>query len=89
MVIWAFIVFVLGLVVFFFYIFGVFTAFAPWIWSVILFVIAVGMLNRIWTKEKEQEKEKLAERVSELEGELQWLQSGEKTEAADHAKSED
>ena len=74
MVVWAFIVFVLGLTVFLFYIFDVFTSFAPWLWSIILFVIAIGMLNRIWSKEKQGEKEKLAKRVAELEEELQILQ---------------
>jgi|GEM_PF-705583 len=76
MVIWAFIVFVVGIIVFLFYILGVFTSFAPWLWSIILFVIAIGMLNRIWSKEKQGEKEKLAKRVTELEDELQWLQKG-------------
>jgi hypothetical protein len=70
MALWAFVVFGFGLVIFLFYIFGLFSAFAPWIWSVILFIIAIGMLNRIWYKEKEREKEKLAEMVAELEEKL-------------------
>lgn len=70
MIIWAFIVFGLGLVVFFLFILDVFTTFAPWIWSIILFVIALGMLNRIWSKEKEGEKERLAQRVIELQEKL-------------------
>lgn len=70
MIIWAFITFGLGIILFLLYIFGLFSTFAPWIWSIILFVISVGMLNRIWSKEKEGEKEKLAQRVTELEGEL-------------------
>jgi membrane protein DedA with SNARE-associated domain len=70
MIIWAFIVFALGLVVFLFYIFNLFTTFAPWIWSIILFVIALGMLNRIWSKEKEGEKERLVQMISELEEKL-------------------
>ncbi len=70
MVIWAFIVFFLGLAVFILWIFNSFAAFAPWIWSIILFVIALGMLNRIWSKEKEGEKEKLSAMVAELEGKL-------------------
>ncbi|HEC78595.1 MAG TPA: hypothetical protein ENI34_05565 [candidate division WOR-3 bacterium] len=70
MIIWAFIIFLLGLIVFLLYIFGLFATFAPWIWSIILFIIALGMLNRIWHKEKEGEKEKLAQMVSELEEKL-------------------
>ncbi len=70
MIAWAFIIFAFGLVVFLFFIFGVFATFAPWIWSIILFIIALGMLNRIWTKEKEAEKEKLASMVAELEEKL-------------------
>jgi hypothetical protein len=71
MVIWAFIIFIYGLAVFFFYVFDLFTAFAPWIWSIILFAVALGMLNRIWAKEKEGEKEKLAAMVAELEKQLE------------------
>jgi hypothetical protein len=74
MAIWAFIIFVVGLVVFLFYIFDVFASFAPWLWSIILFIIAIGMLNRIWSKEKQGEKEKLAQRVTELEEKLQEFQ---------------
>ena len=70
MIIWAFIVFVFGLTVFLFDLFEIFAWFAPWIWSIILFVIALGMLNRIWRKEKEGEKEKLASMVAELEDKL-------------------
>jgi membrane protein insertase Oxa1/YidC/SpoIIIJ len=83
MVVWAFIVFVVGIVVFLFYILDVFASFAPWLWSIILFVIAIGMLNRIWTKEKLGEKEKLAQRVIELEEELQHLQPGKKTDTSE------
>ena len=71
MVLWAFIVFAYGLVLFLFFIFDLFSAFAPWIWSIILFVVALGMLNRIWSKEKEGEKEKLAALVSDLEKKLE------------------
>ncbi len=70
MVLWAFVIFAFGLVVFLFYIFDLFAAFAPWVWSIILFIVALGMLNRIWTKEKEGEKEKLASMVAELEEKL-------------------
>ena len=78
MAVWAFIVFVVGLIVFLFYIFDVFTSFAPWLWSIVLFIIAIGMLNRIWSKEKQGEKEKLAQRVAELEEKLQEFEK-EKT----------
>ncbi|KPK67009.1 hypothetical protein AMJ87_14080 [candidate division WOR_3 bacterium SM23_60] len=71
MVTWAFIVFAYGLILFIFYVFNLFTSVAPWIWSIILFVVALGMLNRIWTKEKEGEKEKLAAMVAELENKLE------------------
>jgi len=76
MVTWAFIVFAYGFILFIFYIFNLFTSVAPWIWSIILFIVALGMLNRIWTKEKEGEKEKLATMVAELEKQLE--QKGEK-----------
>jgi len=70
MIAWAFIIFAFGLIVFLFFVFDIFATFAPWIWSIILFAIALGMLNRIWTKEKEGEKEKLASMVAELEDKL-------------------
>lgn len=83
MVAWAFIVFVVGIVVFLFYIFDVFASFAPWLWSIILFVIAIGMLNRIWSKEKQGEKERLAQRVTELEEELQFRQKDKTPDIAE------
>ncbi len=70
MIIWAFVVFGFGIILFLVYILNLFDTFAPWVWSIILFVIAIGMLNRIWHKEKEGEKEKLAEMVAELEEKL-------------------
>jgi hypothetical protein len=76
MVTWAFIVFAYGFILFIFYIFNLFTSVAPWIWSIILFIVALGMLNRIWSKEREGEKEKLATMVAELERQLE--QQGEK-----------
>lgn len=76
MVTWAFIVFAYGFILFIFYIFNLFTSVAPWIWSIILFIVALGMLNRIWSKEREGEKEKLATMVAELEKQLE--QKGEK-----------
>lgn len=76
MIIWAFVVFGLGIAFFLFYVFNFFGFFAPWIWAIILFIISIGMLNRIWHKEKEKEKEKLAQRVNELEEELDGFQKG-------------
>jgi hypothetical protein len=76
MIVWAFIIFGFGVLLFFIYILGLFSTFAPWIWSIILFIISVGMLNRIWSKEKEGEKEKLAQRVIKLEEELDKHQTG-------------
>lgn len=43
--------------------------FAPW-WSVILMVVAFSMLKQIWRKEETGEKEKLLERMQDLEGKL-------------------
>lgn len=76
MILWAFVIFGFGVLLFLFYIFNLFGTFAPWIWSIILFIIAVGMLNRIWSKEKEGEKEKLAQRLIELEEKLDLVQKG-------------
>ena len=80
MVLWAFIIFAYGLIIFVFFIFDLFTTFAPWIWSIILFIVALGMLNRIWSKEKEGEKEKLAGLVAELERKLAEKEGLELTE---------
>ncbi len=69
MINWAFIVFIIGLVALLFHIFNLFTWFIPF-WGLILMIISFGMLTRIWSKEKEGEKEKLARRVVELEEQL-------------------
>ncbi len=66
---WALIVFLLGLLSLLFHIFNLFTWFTPW-WAVLLMFSAFGMLTRIWKKEKEGEKEKLMERIQELEATL-------------------
>ena len=63
---WVLIVFLLGLLALVFHLFDMFMWFTPW-WAVILMVIAFGMLTRIWRKEKEGEKEKLVEKIQELE----------------------
>jgi len=66
MTVWVLVVFLLGLVAVLINIFDVFTWLVPW-WAIILMVSAFGMLTRIWHKERECEKEKLAERIKELE----------------------
>ena len=43
--------------------------FTSW-WSVILMVVAFSMLKQIWRKEETGEKEKLLERMQDLEGQL-------------------
>ena len=56
MITWALIIFTLSLVFFLLNLFNIFTSFAPWSWSIILFIIALGMLWRIRSKEMEGEK---------------------------------
>lgn len=75
MIIWALIIFVLSVVLFLLYLFNMFTSFAPWTWSIILFVIALGMLMRIRGKAMEGEKEKLSKMVSDLEEKLKQRKS--------------
>ena len=75
MITWALIIFTLSLVFFLLNLFNIFTSFAPWSWSIILFIIALGMLWRIRSKEMEGEKEKLARMVSELEEKLNQKKS--------------
>ena len=70
MAMWALIVFLIGLAGLIFYLFNIFGWFAPW-WGVIIMVMAFGMLTRIWKIEKEAEKEKLVERIQELEAQLE------------------
>ena len=67
---WALIVFLIGLSGLIFYLFNIFDWFTPW-WGVIIMIMAFGMLTRIWKKEKEGEKEKLVERIQELESKLE------------------
>jgi predicted membrane protein len=66
MAIWALILFFLGVLAFLFNLLHVFEWFTP-IWAIILMVVSLGMLTRISHKEKEAEKEKLVERIHELE----------------------
>ena len=67
---WALIVFLIGLSGLVFYLFNIFDWFTPW-WGVIIMIMAFGMLTRIWKKEKEGEKERLVERIQELESKLE------------------
>ena len=75
MIVWAIIILALSLVLFLLYLLNIFTSFAPWTWSIILFIIALGMLLRIRSKEIEGEKEKLARMVRELEEKIDQKKS--------------
>jgi predicted tellurium resistance membrane protein TerC len=66
MAIWALILFLMGVLAFIFNLVHIFEWFIP-IWAIILMVVSLGMLTRISRKEKEAEKEKLVERIQELE----------------------
>lgn len=78
---WALITFLVGFVSFMFYLYDIFKWFIPF-WGIIIMAIAFGMLTRIWHKEKEGEKEKLAKRIEDLEDELASLKGGKSTEQA-------
>lgn len=66
MSLWALSLFVLGVLALVFNLTNIFEWFTP-IWAVILMGISLAMLTRIARKEKEAEKEKLVERIQELE----------------------
>jgi len=68
---WVLIVFFMGLLALLFNLFNIFTWFTQW-WGVVLMMLCFGMLTRIWQKEKEGEKEKLRERIQELESLLKF-----------------
>ncbi|UCD05256.1 MAG: hypothetical protein JSV98_09080 [candidate division WOR-3 bacterium] len=70
MSLWALVVFLVGVVSLILHFFNFFSWFAPW-WGMILMFMAFGMLTRIWRKEREGEKEKLVERIQELEAQLE------------------
>jgi multisubunit Na+/H+ antiporter MnhB subunit len=70
MALWAIIVFVVGVIIMLFHIFQAPAAFS-YLWAIILMIIAFVMLYRIAQKEKEAEKEKLVERIQDLEAQLQ------------------
>ncbi len=69
MAIWALLIFLLGVLALLFNIFNIFEWFTPF-WAIILMAIAFAMLTRIAYKEKEAEKEKLVEKIQELEAQL-------------------
>jgi predicted membrane protein len=77
MAIWALILFFIGVMAFLFNLFHIFDWFTP-IWAIILMVISLGMLTRVSRKEKEAEKEKLVERIQELENLLKKGESEKK-----------
>jgi hypothetical protein len=78
MAIWALILFLMGVLAFLFNLLHVFEWFTP-IWAIILMVLSLGMLTRISRKEKEAEKEKLVERIQELEKLLKKGEGEKKT----------
>ncbi|MCX7994215.1 MAG: hypothetical protein N3A65_00360 [candidate division WOR-3 bacterium] len=77
MALWAMVVFLLGVLALLFNLFNIFEWFTPF-WAVILMAIAFAMLTRIAQKEKEAEKEKLVEKIMELEAKLSKYE-GKKT----------
>ncbi len=85
---WALITFVIGLLSFMFYLYNIFNWFVPF-WGIIIMAIAFGMLTRIWHKEKEGEKEKLAQTIEELEDELAQLKAKEPTEQTTEAPKQE
>jgi len=70
MIIWSFVIFFVGVLALVFHLFNIFEWFTPF-WAIILMAISLGMLARISQKEREREKEKLVERIQELEAQLQ------------------
>ncbi|MEO0215426.1 MAG: hypothetical protein ABIL70_02710 [candidate division WOR-3 bacterium] len=76
MAIWALILFILGVLALLFNIYNIFEWFTPF-WAIILMAIAFAMLTRIAQKEKEREKEKLVERIQELEAQIAKSTKGE------------
>ncbi len=68
---WALIVFFIGLLALLFHLSSLFAWFTPW-WAAILMLVSFGMLTRIWQKEREAAKEKLQQRIQELEAMLKF-----------------
>lgn len=78
MAIWSFIIFLIGVFALIFHLFNFFEWFTPF-WAIVLMAISLGMLARISQKEKEGEKEKLVERIQDLEVQLKREKEIEKT----------
>jgi uncharacterized membrane protein len=68
---WVLTLFIIGLVGLIFNIFVGIVWFTP-IWAVVLMVFSFNMLNQVYKKEKDAEKEKLEERIKELEALLKF-----------------
>jgi hypothetical protein len=64
------IMFMMGLLALVCDLFDVFTWLMPW-WSLGYMVLAYYMFTLIWKKEQEGEKEKLVDRIAELEAHLE------------------
>lgn len=68
---WVFILFLFGLLAWVVNLFGILPWFTPW-WAIGLMATAFVMLMQIGDREKEGEREKLSERIQELEGLLKF-----------------
>ena len=68
---WVLTLFFIGLLGLIFNIFSGIVWFTP-IWAVVLMVFSFSMLNQVYKKEKDAEKEKLEERIKELESLLKF-----------------
>jgi membrane protein implicated in regulation of membrane protease activity len=66
MALWVLTLFFLGLLAVIFNLMNIFSWYVPW-WGSILMILALGMLVRIWRKEKEGERERLIHKIRELE----------------------
>ncbi len=71
MAIWVLILFLAGLIAWVFNLFTAFSWFTPW-WAVALMVVSLTMLARVCERERDGEKEKLLERIEELEAMLKF-----------------
>jgi len=68
---WGITLFVLGLIALVVNLFNIFPWFTTW-WAVFIMVLAFGMLAQVGEREREGEKEKLTERIAELEALLKF-----------------
>lgn len=73
MIIYSFILFFLGVLALTFHLFDIFAWFMPF-WAIILMIVSLGMLVRISQKEREGEKEKLCEKIQDLEAQISKLE---------------